>query len=104
MSVHAAPVTTAPVTTATADRRRALLALPAAALLAAAGCSNGTEDAQAPETVTATVSAPVEVSSPATEQPAGDREVLVDLRIRGARDDVEVALAEQRAVVVRGRV
>ena len=73
MSVHAAPVTTAPVTTATADRRRALLALPAAALLASAGCSNGTEDAQAPETVTATVSAPVEVSSPATEQPAGDR-------------------------------
>jgi len=73
MSVHAAPVTTAPVTTATADRRRALLALPAAALLAVAGCSNGTEAPQAPETVTATVSAPVEVSSPATEQPAGDR-------------------------------
>ena len=73
MSVHAAPVTTAPVTTATAARRRALLALPAAALLASAGCSNGTEDAQAPETVTATVSAPVEVSSPATEQPAGGK-------------------------------
>ncbi|GAA1731723.1 hypothetical protein SAMN06265174_102557 [Dietzia kunjamensis subsp. schimae] len=70
MSVHAARTSHA---ARSATRRRALLALPAAALLVTASCSNGADDTQTPETVTATVSPPVEVSTPTPEQPAGDR-------------------------------
>lgn len=63
-----------------AARRRALLALPVAALLVAAGCAaDSDEPAAEQETVTATATAPVEDTraegAPTdTEQPAGDRE------------------------------
>lgn len=48
--------------------RRALLALPVAALLAVAGCSFGGDDDNTASTVTATVTAPAQTGTPAADQ------------------------------------